>query len=144
MSTLYVICRIAGAEYAIAGDEVMQMESYAGATSVPGAPSHVVGLVQVRQQVLPLVDARARLGLARIDPTLESRVVVLRLGDRLVGVLVDSAREIVNIPPEHFREPPDLVARQSAGLVRSVAQLGGRIILLLDTAKLVGQEGPHA
>jgi purine-binding chemotaxis protein CheW len=144
MNTLYVICQIGGVEYAIAGDEVMQMEAYAGATSVPGAPSHVIGLVQVRQHVLPVVDARARLGLARIDPPLESRIVVLRLGERLVGLLVDGAREVLNIPPGQFQEPPGLIVRQSAGFVRSVAQLGARIILLLDTAKLVGQEGAHA
>lgn len=144
MSELYVICRIAGTEYGIAGCDVMQMESYAGATSVPGAPSHVIGLVQVRQRVVPLIDVRARLGMARIDPTPESRIVVLRLGERLIGLLVDSAREVATIAPEQFREPPDLVTRQSAGFVRSVAQLGDRIILLLDNAKLVGEERLHA
>lgn len=144
MSTLYVICRIGDAEYAVAGDEVAQLEAYDGATPVPGAPAHVAGLIQVRQHVLPVVDVRARFGLAHADPTLEQRVIVLRLGERLVGLLVDGAREVRNIPPEQFRAPPELVAQRSAGYVRSVAQLGARIVLLLDTAKVIGEETVHA
>ncbi|MGH8261327.1 MAG: chemotaxis protein CheW [Steroidobacteraceae bacterium] len=140
MSTLHVICRVADAEYAIPADEVYQMESFSGATPVPGAPPYVAGLVQVRQKVLPLVDLRIRFGLPPGEPSDSSRIVVLQLGDRLVGMLVDSAREVREIAAEQFRPPPDVVARQSAGFVRSVTQLNGRIIMLLDAGRVVGEE----
>lgn len=144
MSTLHVICRVGESEYAIPASEVYQMETYSGATPVPGAPSYVAGLVQIRQQIIPVLDVRARFGLRALEPTLETRVVVLELGKRLVGVLVDSAREVRNIAPEQFREPPEMVAKQSAGFVKSVAQLKDRIIMLLDTEKVVGQEVVNA
>lgn len=144
MSTLHVICKIDESEYAIAASEVYQMETYSGATAVPGAPPYVAGLVQVRQQVIPVLDMRVRFGLRVAEPTLETRVVVLELGKRLVGILVDSAREVQNIAPEQFREPPEVVAKQSAGFVKSVVQLKDRIIMLLDTQKVVGQEVVNA
>ncbi|MGE0528128.1 MAG: chemotaxis protein CheW [Bdellovibrionales bacterium] len=143
MSTLHIICRIGDSEYAIQAAFVHQMESYTGATRVPGAPSYVAGLVQVRQQIIPLLDLRVRFGLPAKPPTLDSRVVVLTLDERLVGLVVDSAREVQNIAPEQFRPPPEVLTRQSTGFVRSVAQLKDRIIMLLDPGKVVGEEVVH-
>ena len=144
MNTLHVICRVAGAEYAIAAESVAQMESFTGATPVPGAPSYVAGLVQVRGRVIPVVDLRARFGLDPAAPTLDSRVVVLEQLGRVVGFLVDSAREVQNIAPEQFHPPPEVVTRQSGGFVRAVAQLSERIIMLLDPTKVIGEEAIHA
>ena len=70
------------------------MESFAGATPVPGAPPYVAGLVQVRGRVVPVVDLRARFGLPAAEPTLDTRIVVAQHGERTVGLLVDSAREV--------------------------------------------------
>jgi purine-binding chemotaxis protein CheW len=142
--TLHILIKVAGSEYAIRAADVYQMESYAGATPVPGAPPYVAGLVQVRQQILPVIDLRVRFGLPKVEPTLDSRVVVVQLGTRLVGMLVDSAREVQNIAPEQLRPPPDVVVRQSAGFVSSVAQVKDRIIMLLDSPKIVGEEPIHA
>lgn len=144
MNTLHVICRVADGQYAIPAEDVSQMESFTGATPVPGAPSYVAGLVQIRQRVIPVVDLRVRFGLEPAAPGLDSRVVVLDLEGRAVGVLVDSAREVHNIAPEQFRPPPEIVVNQSGGFVRAVAQLSERIVLLLDPAKVIGGEALHA
>ena len=143
MSDLHVICRIGEAEYAIPAAEVYQMEAYTGATPVPGSAPYVLGLVQVRQQILPLLDLRARLGLAAIEPSPSSRNVVLQLGKRLVGLLVDSAREVQTFAPEQLQPPPDVIATQSAGFVKSVIQLRDRIVLLLDSSRVVAEETVH-
>lgn len=140
MSALHVICRVGESEYAVPADEVHQMETYGGATPVPGAPPYIAGLVQVRQQIIPVLDLRARFGLPPAEPTLQSRVVVLRLGARLVGLLVDSAREVQNIAPEQFKAPAEVISAKSTGFVKSVAQLKERIIILLDTGKVIGEE----
>ncbi len=144
MSQLHVICRIGESEYAIPADEVFQMENFIAATPVPGAPSYVSGLIQVRQKIIPVLDARKRFGLPEAAVTGESRVVVLKLSERLVGLVVDSAREVQNISPELFKAPPEIIARQSEGFVKSVANFKERIIMLLDTLKIVGEEFEHA
>lgn len=143
MSQLHVLCKIGDSDYAIPADEVYQMDTYSNVTPVPGAPAYVAGLVQVRQQIIPLISARARFGLPPRSADLESRIVVLKLGERLVGVLVDSAREVENISPEAFREPPDVVSAQSGGFVKSIAQLKNRIVMLLDSEKVVGEGVAH-
>jgi purine-binding chemotaxis protein CheW len=140
MSALHVVFKVGGAEYAIPASEVVQMESFIGATPVPGAPAHVAGLVQVRGRVVPVVDARVRFGLPSVERTLDSRVVVGQLGPRTVGLIVDSAREVLKLGPEQLQPPPPLVAEQAKGFVKAVAQVGQRLVMLIDFPRVVGEE----
>ncbi|SEM39159.1 purine-binding chemotaxis protein CheW [Stigmatella aurantiaca] len=140
MSALHVVFKVAGAEYIISASEVLQMESYTGATPVPGAPPHVAGLVQVRGRVVPVVDARSRFGMPPAERTLDSRVVVGQLGTRVVGLLVDSAREVVKLEPSQLQPPPPMVAEQAKGYVKAVAQVGQRLVMLIDFPRVIGEE----
>ena len=143
MNDLHVLFRVGSAEYAVPAADVAQMDSYSGATPVPGAASYLAGIVQVRGQVVPVIDLRARFGLPPAETTLDSRVVVLGIDGRRVGLLVDSAREVSRIAPEQVKDPPPLVASQSAGMVRAVAHLGRRIVMLVDIPRIVGEEQLH-
>jgi purine-binding chemotaxis protein CheW len=143
VSGLYVLFRVGGSEYALPADEVLQLESFEGATRVPGASAYVEGLVQVRGRVVPVVDLRARFGLPAAERTLESRVIVVERGGRTVALLADSAREIVKLDPAEFRPPPELVAEQSAHFVRAVARSGRGLIMLIDPGRVIGEETPH-
>lgn len=144
MSVLHVVFRVGDAEYAVAAADVLQMESYGGATHVPGTPDWVAGVVQIRGQVVPVVDLRARLGLPRAAPALDQRVVVLQVAGRAVGLLVDAAREVLRIAPEQVRPAPGLVAAREGGFVNGIAQVGNRLLLLLAVERVVGEEGMHA
>ena len=135
---LYVVFTANGSEYALPADTVLQMESFEGATPVPLVPAFVVGVVQIRGRVLPVVDLRVRFGGAPGERVLDNRVVVGQLGERVVGLLVDSAREVVKIARSQLKPPPPIVA--SSGFVRAVAQLGPRLIMLLEFAKVIGEE----
>jgi purine-binding chemotaxis protein CheW len=137
---LHVLFRVGDSEYVLPASDVVQMESFAGATRVPGAAAHVAGLVQIRGRVVPIVDTRARFGLPRAEPTLDSRVVVVRDGEREVGLLVDRAREVLQIDPGQFQPPPPVVAASARGFVRSVAQAERRLVMLVDLAKVIGHE----
>jgi purine-binding chemotaxis protein CheW len=142
VSNLHVICKVAGAEYAIPASEVMEMENFSGVTPMPGAPAFVVGLVQVRSRVIPVIDARVRFGLEAITPGPDARLVVLSTAGRVVALLVDAAREVREIAPEQFAEAPGVLSG-AGGFVKAVAQLKERIILLLDSLKIVGEENTH-
>ncbi|MGE5047142.1 MAG: chemotaxis protein CheW [Deltaproteobacteria bacterium] len=140
MSTLHVVFKVAGSEYALPAGEVLQMESFAGATPVPGARPWVSGIVQVRGRIVPVVDLRARFGLPPAERTLDTRLVVGTLGERAVALLVDGAREVIKLEDAQIKPPPEIVAREARGMVRSVAQVGSRLVMLLDFAKVIGEE----
>jgi purine-binding chemotaxis protein CheW len=137
MKSLYVVFRVGEADYMLPASDVVQMESYAGATRVPGAAAHVAGLVQIRGRVVPVIDLRDRFGLPSIERTLDSRVVVVQEGERTVGLLVDVAREVLQLEPSQLQPPPEVLARQGKGFVRAVAQAGPRLLMLIDFAKVV-------
>ena len=140
MTALHVVFKVGGSEYALPARDVLQMESYAGATPVPNARPWVAGITQVRGRVVPVVDLRARFGLPAQERTLDSRVVVASRGERAVALLVDSAREVLKLDEEKLRPPPEMVAQEAHGLVKAVAQVGDRLLMLLDFAQVIGEE----
>ncbi|HXJ18787.1 MAG TPA: chemotaxis protein CheW [Polyangia bacterium] len=143
MSDVHVLCKVADAEYLLPADHVLQMETFSGATKVPGAMGPVAGLVQIRGRVVPVLDLRVVFGFEPIPPTLDSRVVVMQQAKRTVGLLVDSAREVVTIPATDFRPPPAVVTDQTEGFVKAVAQKGNRLLMLIDFTKVIGEEHVH-
>jgi purine-binding chemotaxis protein CheW len=143
VSTLHVVFKVGAADYVVPASDVVQMESFTGATKVPGTPDHVSGLVQIRSRVVPVIDVRVRFRLPRAEPTLDSRIVVVDVGGRSIGLLVDSARDIARIPEGDFKPPPEVVLEQTDGFVKSVAQVGDRLLMLVDCQKIVGEEATH-
>jgi purine-binding chemotaxis protein CheW len=143
VSDLHVLFNVGDASYVLPASAVLQMETFSGATRVPGTSDFVAGLVQVRGAVIPVVDVRIRFGLPAHAPVLDSRIIVLAHGDRKVGLLVDSAREVVNIPAAAFQAPPEVVAERSARFVKSVARAGDRLVMLIDVDRVIGEEKLH-
>jgi purine-binding chemotaxis protein CheW len=137
---LHVLFKVADSEYVVSAADVLHMESFTGATRVPGTQAHVTGLMQIRQRVVPIVDLRMRFGLPDITPTIDSRVVVVQAGTRAIGLLVDSAREVIELADGAFAPPPDVVVQQAQGFVTSVAQSGQRLLMLIDLHKVIGEE----
>jgi purine-binding chemotaxis protein CheW len=144
MSSLHVTFRVGNAEYAISADDVLHLESFTQATHVPGAPSFVAGLVQVRGKLVPVVDLRTRFGLGPVERTLDNRVIVVKVGSRVAGLLVDSAREVLRLDETAFEPPPELLDNQAAGFVKAVATQAKRLLLVVDVPRLIGEETLHA
>ena len=139
MNGLHVVFKVGDADYVLPAADVVQMESFTKATHIPGSAPYVAGLVQVRGRVIPVIDLRARFGLPGVPRTLDSRVIVVQSGDRQVGLLADSAREVLRIAEDQFGPPPEVISDQSEGFVRSIAQTGNRIVMRVDFEKVIGQ-----
>ena len=140
MTTLHVVFRVGDVEYLLNAAEVLQLETYSGATPVPGAPPFVLGIVQVRGRIVPVIDLRERFHLPPIEPTLDTRIVVAEASGRRVGLIVDSAREVIHVPPEQLKPPPRLLAERAEGIVQAVAQVGQRLLMLIDFHRVIGEE----
>jgi purine-binding chemotaxis protein CheW len=141
--SLHITFQVGNASYAVPAEQVLRLESYDTATHVPGAPAYVAGLVQVRGRLVPVVDLRARFGLPAIAHALDRRVVVVQVGTRIAGLLVDSAREVVQIDEAAYEKPPEMIEQQAAGFVRGVATVAQRLFLLVDVPRIIGEELSH-
>ena len=143
MTTLHVTFRVGTSEYALPASQVLHLESFQTATPVPGAPAHVAGLVQVRGRVVPVVDLRTRFGLPAIERTIDHRVVIVQVGTRVAALLVDSAREVLQLDEAMFEKPPEVLDRHGGGFVTAVATLAKRLFLLIDVPRIIGEEPSH-
>ncbi|MEP6861508.1 MAG: chemotaxis protein CheW [Deltaproteobacteria bacterium] len=141
--SLHVTFRVGNANYALPASQVLHLESYETATHVPGAPAYVAGLVQVRGRLVPVVDLRTRFGLPPIEHSLDRRVVVVQNGTRVAGLLVDSAREVVQIDEAAYEKPPEIIEEQASGFVNGVATSAQRLFLLVDVPRIIGEELSH-
>lgn len=142
MSALYVVLEVGEASYILPAADVRELETYGGATPVPAAREFVAGVVHIRGRVVPVVDLRRRFGLPEIERTLETRVVVTEVGDRLVGLIADRARELLRQEAE-IKAPPRVIAEQTQGFVKGIVELEKRIYLLLDLDRIIGEEQDH-
>lgn len=144
MSSLHVAFRVGNADYVVDANDVLHLETFSEATHVPGAPAFVAGLVQVRGKLVPVVDLRTRFGLAASERTLDNRVIVVKVGTRVAGLLVDSAREVLRLDETTFEPPPQLVDTQARGFVKAVATQAQRLLLVVDVPRLLGEETVNA
>lgn len=139
-SELHVVFRIAQVWFALPARDVLQMESFTGATPVPGAPPYVAGIIQLRGRVVPVVDLRARFGMPAVAPEADARVVVGEHEGRAVALLADAAREVVRIGGGQVEPPPPILATGAGGFVKGVAHVGERTLLVLDFEKVIGED----
>ena len=133
----YVLCGLGGTTYALRSDDIEQLEMVGQLTPVPNAPPFVDGVTSVRGRVIPAVSLRARFGFERVPHDLRSRLVVVRSEGRVVGLIVDSAREFASIAEADIHPPPDGMADLSTRYLRGTAHLGERLVLVLDVAELL-------
>jgi purine-binding chemotaxis protein CheW len=132
MSETYVLFELAGTTYGLRTRDVQHMEMLDHITPVPNASPAVEGIVFSRGQVIPAVNLRVRFGLPREAHTMRSRLIVVRIQQRLVGLIVDAAREFSAIPDDAIRPIQDAISGMEGNYLKGIATMGERLVLLLD------------
>lgn len=106
-------------------------------TSVPNAPDSIEGVINLRGKIIPVMDLRKRFGHVEVQPDKKNRILVVELDNKLLGLIVNSASEVLKIPPSEIEPPGNVFADGESGYVTGVGKLKGRLIILLDIAKLL-------
>jgi chemotaxis signal transduction protein len=133
----YILFLVAGTSYALPSGDVRHMEMIEQITPVPNASPFLEGVVFSRGQIVPVINLRARFGFERVPHDLRTRLLVVESGERWVGLLVDSAREFVRIPPSAIQPPSTAITNLSTNYVHGVASLDGRLVLVLNVANVL-------
>ena len=128
----YVLFELEGTTYAISSADVRHIEMLDHVTLVPNANPAIDGVVFSRGKVIPALNLRTRFGFKRADTTLRTRIVFVQVGERLVGLIVDSARDFLRIASDAIRPIEQTLTGISGNYLSAVAQVGERLILLLD------------
>src|SRR5207253_10669066 len=106
-------------------------------TSVPNAPDTIEGVINLRGKIIPVMDLRKRFGHSEIQQDKKNRILVVELENKLVGLIVNSASEVLKIPTSEIESPGSVFADSESSYVTGVGKLKGRLIILLDISKLL-------
>lgn len=120
---------------------VREIRRWTPPTALPHAPGHVLGLVNLRGTVLPVIDLARRLGLpGGTGDAARKVVIVVTDGERAFGLVVDAVSDILAVPAEAMQPVPPLGASSEAALVEGIAAIGSRMIRLLDLSGVFGHD----
>ncbi len=112
-------------------------------TRVPNAPAFVEGVINLRGRIVPVVDLRKRFNLPQRERDKNSRIIVVELGDKIVGFMVDAVREVLRVDASVIEPPPELAIGIDAHYITGVAKLDDRLLILLDLERILTEEEKH-
>ena len=118
---------------------IREIRAWSPATPLPNVPPHVRGVVNLRGVVLPVLDLRQRLGWGLTDPSVRHVIIVVHVGDRLQGIIVDAVNDIVSIHPDAMQPIPDMGDTEASRFLEGLATIDNRMILVLALDRLVDQ-----
>jgi len=132
---------LSGEEYGIDVRLVQEIIRVGEITQVPRAPDFIKGVINLRGRIIPVIDLKRKLGLGEVsEAARQSRIVVVKVRDRLVGLLVDGASQVLKVPVASIEAAPEEVVEIDANYLRGVAKLENRLIILMDLTKVLALE----
>jgi purine-binding chemotaxis protein CheW len=129
-------------EYGVEIASVQEIIRASDITPVPGAPLHVKGVINLRGKIIPVVDLRKRFGLPEIDGCETQRIIVVELGVKRLGMLVDSVSQVIKISSSIIDIMPEEAVSVNENYIKGVGKLDNRLIIILDLSQsLLAAEG---
>lgn len=136
----YILFELAGSIYGLRSADVQHLDLLEQLTPVPNTASAVAGVVFSRGKVVPALDLRVRFGLAAVPPTPQTRLIFLKLPQRVVALIVDRAREFRSIPTASIKPIEETLHGVDATFVRGLATVQNRLVLLLDVPAILARD----
>jgi len=130
-----VVFSLAEEEYGIPITLVQEIIRYSAPRPIPGSPFHVEGVINLRGRIIPVVDLRARFGMGGERPE-EAKIVIVEMETMVVGVVVDEVREVLTVDAAQCEPAPE--GAGDGDYIQAVAKLEGRLVVLLDMPRLLG------
>lgn len=132
--------RLADEEYGIEITKVQEIILMGEITRVPQTPPYIKGLINLRSTVIPILDLRLRFGLPDQEATDETRIMVVNVEGKTIGIIVDAVSEVLRINQGQIAPPPPTVARLERDYLTGLAKLENRLLILLDIDKILVEE----
>jgi purine-binding chemotaxis protein CheW len=129
--------RIGNETYGVRIASVREIVRVPEITAVPSAPDLIEGVINLRGKIIPVMDLRKRFGQIDIQADKKNRILVVELENKLIGLIVNAASEVLKIPPSEIEAPGSVFADGESGYVTGVGKLNGRLIILLDISRLL-------
>ncbi len=139
-SDQFLTFTIQGEEYGIEILRVQEIKGFSKIRPIPNAPAYVKGVMNLRGTVVPIVDLRARFGMCEAEYNQFTVIIVVSVGTRVVGLLVDAVSDVLNINRQQIEETPEMGSDTDTTFFCGMGKVGEKLVLLLNVDRLVGAE----
>jgi len=129
--------KVGDAEFGVDILRVQEINKMMELTIVPNTPPFVVGVVNLRGRIIPILNLRSRLGLPVKEYDLNTRIIVVEMDDRTIGFIVDEVKEVLRIPKSITEPPPDIVSGIDSDYITAIGKMEDRLLILLDLTKIL-------
>ncbi len=136
----WVTFRLANEVYGINVMQVQEVLRFSDIAPVPGAPSYVLGIINLRGNVVTVIDTCQRFGLPSIELTDNTRIVIIETNHQVIGILVDAVAEVVYLRHSEIETTPNVGNDDSARFIQGVCHRDDNLLILVDLNKLLGEE----
>ncbi|GIO21988.1 chemotaxis protein CheW [Oceanobacillus sp. J11TS1] len=135
-----IIFDLNGSEYGLPVKIVESIETALPITRVPHERKYIKGVINLRGKIIPVIDLRIRLNQKQASDKENDQIIITRIGENQVGLIIDNANDVLDIPVSLFEDPPELIGTVKKEYIHSIANIDSRLIILLDIYKLLDLE----
>ncbi|MGM9927534.1 MAG: chemotaxis protein CheW [Bacillus sp. (in: firmicutes)] len=132
-----IVFQLKQKEYAIPVQQIKSIEKVLHITRVPNAVSFVKGVINLRGVVTPIIDLRARFDLEEEAYTESTRIIIVALENLEVGLVVDAANDVIDIPSQHIEPQPEVVGTEEAEFITGVAKMDKRLLIIVNLENIL-------
>jgi purine-binding chemotaxis protein CheW len=132
--------KIGNEEFGVDILNVQEINRMTQITKVPNSPEFVEGVINLRGRIIPVIDLRSRIGVAKKEADKNTRIVVVEIQEKIIGFIVDAVKEVLRIPADITEAPPDLVNGIDSEFIKAVGKLDDRLLILLDLEKIISKD----
>lgn len=136
----YLTFRLDGLDYGIPIHQVQEIRGWTKVTPLPNSPRYIRGVLNLRGTIVPIIDLRLRFNLEEVEYDAITVIVVVNVGDRLAGIVVDSVSDVISLDPEQRRNAPEFEGQANRQFVQGLTQVDDKLLVLLDVDKLINHE----
>ncbi len=133
-----VVFKLNTEEYAVSILQVQEIKRMMDITRVPQTPDYLKGVMNLRGNVLPVVDLKKRLDLNQSDYTDDTRIIIVKVDEIIFGIIVDSVSEVLSLNEENIEPPNTVVGGVTVNYLSGVGKLDERLLILLNLAAIIG------
>ncbi len=138
--TQWVTFRLDGETYGVNVMEVQEVLRVTDIAPVPGAPSYVLGIINLRGNVVSVIDTRRRFGLPATENSDATRIVIIESGGQTVGIRVDAVAEVLDVDSSEIETSPDVGNEEAARYISGMVSRGEELVVLIDVNKIITEE----
>ncbi|OEG00422.1 chemotaxis protein CheW [Vulcanibacillus modesticaldus] len=135
-----IVFRIKNEEYGVDVKQVKSIERMEHITRVPNTPPFVKGVINLRGVVVPIIDLRKRLGIDQQEYNDSTRIIIVNVDEMEVGLIVDEANDVIDIPISSIEPPPKVVGGVESVYLRGVAKISERLLVLLNLDQVLNPD----